>query len=41
MAARLDISITDALARMRAEAFSTGQTLAEITAAVLNRRPRM
>ncbi|MDQ0584295.1 GAF and ANTAR domain-containing protein [Streptomyces rishiriensis] len=40
VAARLGISISDALAHMRAEAFRTGQTLAEITAAVLNRPPR-
>jgi GAF domain-containing protein len=40
VAARLDISISDALARMRAEAFRTGETLAEVTAAVLRRRPR-
>ncbi|MGW0333211.1 GAF domain-containing protein [Streptomyces sp. NPDC003011] len=40
VAARLDISISDALARMRAEAFRTGETLAEVTATVLNHRPR-
>ncbi|MFD3620567.1 hypothetical protein ACFWWT_36090 [Streptomyces sp. NPDC058676] len=40
MAARLDIGVTDALARMRAAACRTGRTPAEITAAVLNRPPR-
>ncbi|MFF3488353.1 GAF domain-containing protein [Streptomyces sp. NPDC002701] len=39
VAARSGMSIAGALATMRAEAFSSGRTLAEITAAVLKRPP--
>ncbi|MDQ0779404.1 hypothetical protein QF026_007870 [Streptomyces aurantiacus] len=40
VAARFGLSVDGALATMRAEAFRTGQTLAEITATVLKRPPR-
>ncbi|MER6137979.1 GAF and ANTAR domain-containing protein [Streptomyces sp. NPDC001815] len=40
VAARFGMSVEAALATMRAEAFRTGQTLAEITSAVLRRPPR-
>ncbi|WP_413755725.1 ANTAR domain-containing protein [Streptomyces sp. MMBL 11-3] len=39
VAATYGTSVESALARMRAEAFRTGRTLAEVTAAILGRPP--